>query len=147
MAEMMIDILENSPGNFWRNQNEIYISLDNMLRISNLVKESGELQSILITPYLIGKDNDIIFELHYYEFEIEVCDVQKSYLVDYPDGNILSKEIVTNFKPKAFVTFNDLSFYEKVLNDYLKNIQKLSFYEERKSDNRLKNSMLYFQIF
>ena len=73
-TEIIINKLEQSSGNYCRNQNEIYISLNNMLTLPNLVKESGELHSMLITPYLIGTDNNIIFELHYYEFEIEVCD-------------------------------------------------------------------------
>lgn len=146
-TEMIINKLEKSPGNFCRDQNEIYISLSNMLTVPNLVKESEELHSILITPYLIGKDNHTVFELHYYEFEIEVCELDKSYLIDYPEGNLLSKEIIDNFKPKAFVALNDFAFYERTLNNYLKNIQKASFKEEIKSDSRLENSMLYFQVF
>ena len=133
-TEIIINKLEQSSGNYCRNQNEIYISLNNMLTLPNLVKESGELHSMLITPYLIGTDNNIIFELHYY-------------LVDYPEGNLLTKEIVDNFKPKAFVALNDITFYERVLNDYLKNIQRALFKEERKSDSRLEKSMLYFQVF
>ena len=78
---------------------------------------------------------------------IEVCDSENSYLVDYPEGNLLTKEIVDNFKPKAFVALNDITFYERVLNDYLKNIQRALFKEERKSDSRLEKSMLYFQVF
>jgi len=143
----IISKLEKEPGNFCRNQNEIYISLNNMLTLQNLIKESGELHSILITPYLIDKGNPIIFELHYYEFEMEVCDLEKSYFVEYPKESLLSKEIVNNFKPKVFVARNDFIFYEQVLNDYLKNIQKLSFKEERKVDSRLENSILYFQVF
>ena len=146
-TEIIINKLEQSSGNYCRNQNEIYISLNNMLTLPNLVKESGELHSMLITPYLIGTDNNIIFELHYYEFEIEVCDSENSYLVDYPEGNLLTKEIVDNFKPKAFVALNDITFYERVLNDYLKNMQRALFKEERKSDSRLEKSMLYFQVF
>ena len=69
------------------------------------------------------------------------------YLVDYPEGNLLTKEIVDNFKPKAFVALNDITFYERVLNDYLKNIQRALCKEERKSDSRLEKSMLYFQVF
>ena len=143
---MIINKLEKSPGNFRRNENEVYISLNNMLIVPNLVKESKELCSILITPYLIDEDDSIISELHYYEFEIEVCDLKESYLVDYPKENVLSKEIVDNFKPKAFVALNDFAFYEKILNNYLKNIQKASFKEE-KSDSRLDSSALYFQVF
>lgn len=146
-TKKIINILEKSPGNFCKNQNDIYISLDNMLTIPNLVKKSGKLHSLLITPYLINRDNHMIFELHYYEFEIEVCDSENSYLVDYPEGNLLTKEIVDNFKPKAFVALNDITFYERVLNDYLKNIQRALFKEERKSDSRLEKSMLYFQVF
>ena len=101
----------------------------------------------IITPYLIDKDDTIIFELHYYEFEIEVCDLKESYWVDYPKENLLSKEIVDNFKPTAFVALNDFAFYEKILNNYLKNIQKASFKEEKKSDSRLDSSELYFQVF
>lgn len=146
-TEMIINVLEESPGNFCRNQNDIYISLDNMLTIPDLVKKSGKLHSLLITPYLIGGDNYMIFELHYYEFEIEVCDLEKSYFTDYPKGNLLSKEVIDNFKPKAFVAINDFAFYEKILNDYLKNIQMASFEEEKNLNNKLENSVLYFQIF
>lgn len=78
---------------------------------------------------------------------MEVCDLEKSYFVEYPKESLLSKEIVNNFKPKVFVARNDFIFYEQVLNDYLKNIQKLSFKEERKVDSRLENSILYFQVF
>lgn len=49
----IISKLEKEPGNFCRNQNEIYISLNNMLTLQNLIKESGELHSILITPYIL----------------------------------------------------------------------------------------------
>ena len=145
--EIIISELEKSPGNLCRNQNEIYISLNNMLTVPSLIKKSEELYSILITPYLIDKNVSVIFELHYYEFDIEVCDSEESYLVDYPNGNLLSKDIIDNFKPGAFVALRDFDFYEKILNNYLVNIQKASFKEERKSDNRLDNSMLYFQIF
>ncbi|MBC8559581.1 hypothetical protein [Fumia xinanensis] len=146
-TKKIINILEKSPGNFCKNQNDIYISLDNMLTIPNLVKKSGKLHSLLITPYLINRDNHMIFELHYYEFEIEVCDLEKSYFVDYPKENLLSKELIDNFKPKAFVAINDFAFYERILNDYLKNIQMTSFEEEKTLDSRLENSMLYFQVF
>lgn len=146
-TEIIINILERYPGNLYWNQNDIYISLNNILTIPDLVKESEELHSLLITPYLISEDDHIIFELHYYEFEIEVCDLEKSYLVDYPKGNLLSKEIVDNFKSKAFVALNDVAFYERILNNYLKSIQMASFKDERKSDNRLEKSMLYFQVF
>lgn len=146
-TEMIINALKENPGNFCRDQNDIYISLDNMLMVPNLVKKSGKLHSLLITPYLIGRDSHMIFELHYYEFEIEVCDLERSYFVEYPKGNLLSKEVIDNFKPKAFVAINDFAFYEKILNDYFKNIQMASFEVEKNLDGKLENSVLYFQVF
>ena len=146
-AKKIIIALENCPGNFSRHPNDIYITLSNMLVLPNLVKNSGRLHSFLITPYLVNQDTHTFFELHYYEFEIEVGEWEKSYYVDYPKRNLLPNEIIDNFKPKAFVTQNDFTFYEKALNDYFKNIKKSSFAEEKKFNSDLKTSKLYFQIF
>ena len=75
---------------------------------------------MLITPYLIGTDNNIILNCIIMNLKLKYVIRRNSYLVDYPEGNLLTKEIVDNFKPKAFVALNDITFYERVLNDYLK---------------------------
>jgi hypothetical protein len=77
------------------------------------LENSVEIETILITPYLINLKDGALYELHYYEFEIEVLYVPKSNYVEYAEGNILTKEITNNIKPKAVVSQKDKSFLLK----------------------------------
>lgn len=103
--------------------------------------------NILITPYLIIEDYNIVYELHYYEFELEIIDIQKSYFVEHPQGNILPKEITKNIKPKGIVAAGDKKFYLKSLCNYLIKMRKMEFLYDKEKDKRLEKSELYFQIF
>jgi len=111
------------------------------------LKNCNDTISILLTPYLVNIEEDALYELHYYEFELEMLDVDHSYYIEYMENNSLPKEIVNNIKPKAIVAKSDKAFLIESLQNYLKSMRKMVFEEDRKSDIRLQDAGLYYQIF
>lgn len=134
-------------GNYIRNSGDIYISPANIDKLEIYLENSDDIETILITPYLINFKDGALYELHYYEFEIEVLNVPKSNYVEYVEGNILPKEITNNIKPKAVVSQKDKTFLLKALYDYLKAMGQMTFEQDRKHDERLENAELFYQIF
>lgn len=139
--------VEPLNGNYIRESGDIYISPANIDKLGIYLEISDDIETILITPYLINLKDGALYELHYYEFEIEMLNVSKSYYVEYPEGNILPKEITNNIKPKAVVSQKDKSFLLKVLHDYLKAMGQMTFEQDRKHDKRLEDAELFYQIF
>ncbi len=146
-VELITRKIENNDGNYCRNGDDIYISYENMNLFLKIIEDQEELLNILITPYLICENSNTIYELHYYEFELEVTDIKKSYFIEYSERNTLPEEIVKNIKPKGIVAEYDKIFYIKALKEYLTEMVKMEFKNNKEQDERLKKSSLYFQIF
>lgn len=134
-------------GNHIRESGDIYISPVNIDKLGMYLENSDDIETILITPYLINLKDRALYELHYYEFEIEVLNVPKSKYVEYAEGNILPKEMTNNIKPKAVVSQKDKNFLLKALQGYLKTMGQMTFEQDRKHDKRLENTELFYQIF
>ena len=102
-----------------------YITASNMAYFSAELLNVPEPEAILLTPYLIVEDV-ITYELHYYEFDIEVRG-EKSYYTDYNKRNALPAEITQKLKPQAIVAVGDVKFYSEVVKNYLTNMQTMEF--------------------
>ncbi len=139
----LIDKTEKLQGNLTRG-NGIYISSYNMNQFANLLREIDGIQGILITPYLIN-DESALYELHYYEFDIEVRNEQ-SHCTDYHPKNTLPKEITENLSPQAIVAVEDVAFYQKTVTLYLVSMQKMKFDEIKINYPELQNAKLYYEI-
>lgn len=139
--------LETYQGNFRQRENNIFISAEKMIDLPEIIQNGTKLISILITPYLINKELPLIYELHDYEFEVELRDVAQSYYVDYHPNNILRKEITDNLKPKAIVAKHDSGFYLDAVRKYLLFMQRANFEEDRKCNTSLKHAELFYQVF
>ena len=132
-------------GNLKR-QKDIYITPQNMTHFLQDVIDSKTMPDILITPYLINSDKGSIYELHYYEFDIDISG-EKSYYIEYDKNNCLPEEITQNIKPRAVVANGDIAFYVRVLSDYLVAMSKMQFVEDRDHYPHLKNATLFYEIF
>lgn len=143
----IISEIEQFDGNHVRENGDIYISPSNMDKFETYLENCDDIETILITPYLINLKDGALYELHYYEFEIEMLNASKSNYVEYAEGNMLPKEIIDNIKPKAIIAKKDKDFLLKVLHDYLKAMRHMTFEQDRKCDKRLENAELFYQIF
>ena len=145
--QQIIKEIEQLNGNYIRESGDIYISPANIDKLRLYLENSDDIETILITPYLINLKDGVLYELHYYEFEIEALDVPKSNYVEYAESNILPKEITNNIKPKVIVYQKDKAFLLKALDDYLKAMSQMTFEQDRRHDKRLENAELFYQIF
>ena len=136
-----------AKGNHTRGNEDTYIAPSNMETFVEDIGNCSDFTSILITPYLFNTEDDALYELHYYEFELEIRDVPQSYYAEYQEGNILADEIVNNIKPKAIIAKNDKVFLVKSLQNYLKNMESMVFAQDRKINKSLENADLFYQIF
>ena len=141
----LVEIIENMEGNYSSKTGGLYILPANIERLSEMINNCDDLQSILITPFLITV-NGGLYELHYYEFEIEIGNVSKSYYVEYQQGNVLPPEIIKNIKPKAMVSNKDKDFFINAVDDYFTAMRKMTFESDRLSNIALNDANLYFQI-
>lgn len=139
--------IEQFDGNHVRENGDIYISPSNMDKFGTYLENCDDIETILITPYLINLKDGALYELHYCEFEIEMLNASKSNYVEYAEGNMLPKEIINNIKPKAIIAKKDKYFLLRVLHDYLKAMRHMTFEQDRKHDKRLENAELFYQIF
>lgn len=145
--QQIIREIEQLNGNYIRESRDVYISPANIDKLGIYLENSDDIETILITPYLINLKDGVLYELHYYEFEIEVLNVPKSNYIEYAEGNILPKEITNNIKPKVVVAQEDKNFLLKALHDYLKAMGQMTFEQDRNHDKRLKNAELFYQVF
>lgn len=142
--ESIIETTKKLQGNLSRG-NGIYISSKNMICFTNLLNKTDKMRGILITPYLITK-NGALYELHYYEFDIEVRKEQSHYN-NYDSKNLLPIEVIENLKPQAIVAEGDIDFYRKCIASYLENMKNLDFNEIKTYYPELLNAQLFYQIF
>lgn len=141
-----IKYIQSMSGNFENNTGDCFITPENIEKLPLLLRDCDDIQGILITPYLITKD-DNLYELHYYEFELEVSDESKSCYAEYPKSNSLPLEIVENIKPKAIVSKKDKTFFVDALDKYLVAMKRMGFLYDKTSIPDLQDANLFFQIF
>ncbi|NLD49418.1 MAG: hypothetical protein GX660_19865 [Clostridiaceae bacterium] len=139
--------IEQLDGNHVRENGDIYISPSNMENLATYLENCDDVETILITPYLINLKDRGLYELLYYAFEIEVQNRVNSAYVDYAEGNVLPKEITSNLKPKAVIEKKDKNFLQKAIYEYLETMKNMTFEQDRKSDARLSDAELFYQIF
>lgn len=140
----LIADITRMDGNLNRGRN-LYISVSNMDCFADQLSGIDAKQGILITPYLIV-DNSILYELHYYEFDVEVRG-DKSYFANYNKSNILPIEITEKLKPQVIVAVGDTCFYSEAVNKYLSNMKTMRFEEDKEHYPKLRNAELFYQIF
>jgi hypothetical protein len=146
-TQQIINEIQKMNGNYIRESGHVYISPSNMSKLGIYFENSDDVETILITPYLINIIDEALYELHYYEFEIEVLNVSKSNYLEFSGGNILPNEITNNIKSKAVVSQKDKRFLIKALQDYLTAMGQMTFEQDRQHDKRLENAELFYQIF
>jgi len=134
-------------GNFCRRKSDIFISPLNMRIFVKRLEACDDIPETLITPYLLNTKDGKVYELLYYEFLFEMCDVPKSCFIEFPSSNILSEEIVNNIKPRAFFAKNDKEFLISTLLNYLEKMDGMTFEDEKKPDDFFENASLFYQIF
>lgn len=139
----LINHVMKQQGNLERG-NGIYISSQNMDYFAKQLASIDAQQGILITPYLIIKDGSL-YELHYYEFDIEVR-ADKSYFNDYNPKNTLPKEITQNLKPQAIIAVGDANSYQKSVTWYLENMQRMTFDEIMFHYPELRKAQVFYQL-
>jgi hypothetical protein len=110
------------------------------------VTENRIMPDILITPYLICLETEDLYELHYYEFSIDIGEGE-SYYVNYNEKNTLPKEITQNMKPRAVIAKGDVEFYINALSEYLVAMEKMCFNEDKEHYPQLKEAVLFYEIF
>ena len=91
-----------------------------------------ELEDLLITPFLIDIKKKTVYELHYYEFFVEIATISDLQFGEYEKGNSLAKEIVENIHPKAMVPIGDALSYRKAISSYLYAMKHMKFEVEKK---------------
>ena len=143
----IIESIKNMNGNYFQKTGSLYILPANIERLPEMINCCDDFQSILITPFLVNTVKDTVYELHYYEFEIEVSNTLNSFYIEYPQGNVLPKEIVENIKPKAIAAKEDVSFFVNALNSYFAAMSKMTFESDKLLIKDLHGANLYFQIY
>ena len=131
-------------GNIQRGRG-IYISSLNMDYFTAKLAGIDAQQGILITPYLITEDGSL-YELHYYEFDVEVRD-ENSHFNDYNPRNSLPKEITENIKPQVIVAVADTEFYQESVSWYIEMMHKMTFTEVKARYPEFQNAELFYQIY
>lgn len=143
IIQSLIKKIMRLSGNIQRGH-EIYISPQNMEYFAEQLSGIDAQQGILITPYLIIEGSSI-YELHYYEFDIEVRN-EASHFNDYAPKNSLPDEITENLKPQAIIVTGDTKFYQESVSWYLKKMQKMKFSDVKSCYPEFQNSHLFYQI-
>ena len=141
--ENLIKSIMKLHGNLQRG-NGIYISPQNMDYFAEQLAGIEAQQGILITPYLVIEGGSL-YELHYYEFDVEVRN-EKSHFNNYNPRNSLPKEITENLKPQVIIAVADAESYQKSVAWYLENMRKMTFSEVKAHYPEFKNSHLFYEI-
>ncbi len=90
--------------------------------------------------------NGSLYELHYYEFDIELRG-DRSYYLEYDPRNILPAEITENLKPQAVIAVGDGLCFSDMVTKYLSSMTNMKFKEEKECYPELHNAQLFYQIF
>lgn len=146
MIEKINNKLKTLDGNY-KKENNVYISSNNIKKIMDYIKNDKIMFSILITPYLINEKTGALYELLYYEQNIEIIEEGLSNYVDYNINNLLPKEVTDNFYPKINVNKTDCEFLIKYLNHYFNKMDNLKFKDVKNSHKELIDTKLYYQVF
>ena len=80
-----------------------------------------------------------LYELHYYEFDVEVRG-DKSYYTNYDKNNTLPVEITEKLGPQAIVTAGDVDFYRKTVSEYLSNMKTMKFTADKEHYPQLRSA-------
>ena len=144
--DVLVNMLNGLDGNYQKGD-DVYISLENIKKMSTLLFAEEELPDILITPFLLDITTGNVYELHYYEFEIEIKKISASCFLEYSTSNTLPSEITENIKAKAIVSFGDSIFYINAITDYLSAMQKMTFEKELLRNPQLKSYQLCYQLY
>jgi hypothetical protein len=132
-------------GNLLR-ENSTYISSHNMMFFLNDVVKNRIMPDMLITPYLICRETEDLYELHYYEFVLDIGE-EKSYYVEYNEKNTLPDEVTQKIKPRVIVAKGDIEFYINALSKYLTAMEEMQFSEDKEHYSQLENAELFYEIF
>lgn len=141
-----IQKIESMNGNIQSTTGTPYITAENIEKLPLILEDCDELHDILITPYLIPMDM-ALYELHYYEFAIEISNISNSYYLEYSENNNLPLEITKNLKPKAVASKMDRSFFLSALEKYISSMKQMDFLYDKMCIPKLQKANLYFQIF
>ena len=122
-----------------------------MKKFAEGISKDTILCDLLITPFLINDQKMEIYELHYYEFELQLSTaITNSYYIDYPLKNKLSKEIIDNIRPKIYIPINDTVAFSNAIKTYICAMENMRFQDENVfslSCASVINYKLYFQIY
>ncbi|QIK70237.1 hypothetical protein G7062_08005 [Erysipelothrix sp. HDW6C] len=143
--QMFLEKLQKSSNNRYENGN-IFISPNNMYLIIDEMKYQKKAMNLLITPYLIEKGGNMTYELHYYEFDIEILAGSKR-IKAYNIKNGLPKDITENLVPGIEIDMKEYSLACEYLKSYLDSMSSFSFSDERKPLSMMGDAELYYQIF
>ena len=140
----LLDSFKNMKGNYCIGS--LYISLENMeIFINELQNLDIELSSILITPFLIDVKQNKVYELHYYEFLIEISHVLFPVYMEYSQKNLLPKEVLENLKPKVYVPKGDKESFVYVFRNYIAVMKKMHLDDE--TIIKSWSNHLFFQLY
>ena len=103
--------------------------------------------NLLISPFLINTDTGDVYELHYYEFEIDIANCDSLQRIEYPKDNILPKEILDNICPKVHIPLGDNTSFFEVFNSYVLAMKKMKFEDEKRVLPELNNFKLAFLLY
>lgn len=144
--ESLIEEINGMKKNISIN-NSIYIIPQNMDKLIDTIKDNKKVPSILLVPYLIGENKDAIYELLNCEFDVEVQNGVSITKKEFPQNNRLPEKIKSSIYPG--ITVDEEQFEDAIFEicNYLDSMNKMDFSEEKRIDDRLNNSRLYYQIF
>ena len=142
--DILMENLSKLNGNYVDGVGRVYITLKNIKILLKIIENSKELPNLLITPYLINLELDKIYELHYYEFEIDIGET--IYFYGYPIANTLPLEITEKLAPRVVINKGNIDLYLEILRGYLNSMDSMEFETERQLED-LKNATLFYQIF
>ncbi|QIK86793.1 hypothetical protein G7061_09285 [Erysipelothrix sp. HDW6B] len=144
MKEMIQDIMKKK-SNVSLN-GSTYISPKNICGLLDIIEENKTVPSILITPYLINVEDLRVYELHDYEFDIDVTEGE-TIVLKYNKNNSLPDELTKRINPGIRVSKDNYSFAINELRKYLDAMETMTFNDVTNTYSFLTKENLYYQIF
>lgn len=127
--EDLMDSICTLDGNYVRNGT--YISPRNMDVFISEISEDIELCDLLICPFLINMEDGGLYDLLYYEFKIQLSTRSTACYEEYPQENILPKEITDNIHPQIYIPMGDHASFKSALFSYMRAMEKMNFADEK----------------